>query len=1098
MIDPGSWGITLDNANRPSDYGAVIVGRSADVIAQWYGDHTNNFFVRGGNPPVAGGGGVWNSWRKLLHDGNYTSFNGIIRALGYPSAGNDWNALGNDYSNSVIKVDPSNFSGTANGPVAAASYLYGTLLNLQTNSSSQAQIYISHAGDDLIFRGGWNNNSWQRWNKVLTNQNFSSYALPLTGGTISSGGSYPLQLQTTQRYGLRVYNSSVAGLGWWLANDANTLVFHADSSGDKASLNTDGIFTTTGSFRAPIFYDNNDTAYYLDPNSTGTSLNLAGYAYIAKGIVSGQYLTLNHDQLWAQGDLHFQYSSSGNINMNYGGGYTYSHTSLRAPIFYDYNDTGYYVDPNSTSDSALRMRGGALFGPNVTWGAYLLVGGDSRNNYINSGYASVCTSNGNLHLDSGSGYSTYINFYDGVDLIVGAGDSSTVRFKVYGNDNYSYATGSMRSPIFYDSDDTGYYINPNGNSRLARLDTDELYNFGWFRNHNINTGFYNQATSTHFYSNGSASWGITGSGGNVELQFRSNHQSTIRGYVYGDTSSNFGLLNQNGSWKVRVNGGETEIYDTAYLNDMRAYIMYDRSDTAYYVDPNATSYLNVINTAGSISQQGNQVLHAGNWTNYIQPTYAGWDSYPGKDANTVSGGSWARSYFTYSNNAPATGAFVHFPADGYDLQLNSTYGSSEGFYFRTRNGDTGAFNSWRRVLVQDAWQDNKYFNSQGDISATVFYDSNNSAYYADPSATSNLYDLQLSGAKHTYLYLTPGNNYEAMIRYNGGSGSTWYVGKRVTSQLVGTESFHFYSQAAGQTVGGIDTSGNMMASGSHRAPIFYDSDNTEYYCNPWGTSNFVSLVLSGSTYFRPNSWIQFDGSYGLYWPNNNGAHLHANDLSTYTQLAIRGNRNGFSGIFDQYSAVNGFMYDSAGNGGVYREAQGRWYQYHDVGNNCTAFGTSVTNSAYNIYAPKGIYSGGRVDGTIFYDSNNTGYYADLNSTTYLYYLQSATTIRSDSDRRLKENIVPITGALAKVRLLQGCTYTRNDLADKTKVYMGMIAQDVLPIVPEVVSGSEEGKYSLGYAELVPLLNEAIKEQDLIIQTQEARIKRLESLIEKLI
>jgi hypothetical protein len=62
--------------------------------------------------------------------------------------------------------------------------------------------------------------------------------------------------------------------------------------------------------------------------------------------------------------------------------------------------------------------------------------------------------------------------------------------------------------------------------------------------------------------------------------------------------------------------------------------------------------------------------------------------------------------------------------------------------------------------------------------------------------------------------LNPGNGYEAMVRYNGGSGSGWYVGKRVTVDLVGTANFHFYSEAAGRTVAGIDTGGNFIAYGN--------------------------------------------------------------------------------------------------------------------------------------------------------------------------------------------------------------------------------------------------------------------------------------------
>jgi hypothetical protein len=74
------------------------------------------------------------------------------------------------------------------------------------------------------------------------------------------------------------------------------------------------------------------------------------------------------------------------------------------------------------------------------------------------------------------------------------------------------------------------------------------------------------------------------------------------------------------------------------------------------------------------------------------------------------------------------------------------------------------------------------------------------------------------------------------------------------------------------------------------------------------------------------------------------------------------------------------MFDGSANGGIYFEAGGRWGYYYNYANNCWGFGTSSTSSAFNIYCPTGIYSGGRVDGTIFYDSNDTSYYLDPNTT----------------------------------------------------------------------------------------------------------------------
>lgn len=80
-----------------------------------------------------------------------------------------------------------------------------------------------------------------------------------------------------------------------------------------------------------------------------------------------------------------------------------------------------------------------------------------------------------------------------------------------------------------------------------------------------------------------------------------------------------------------------------------------------------------------------------------------------------------------------------------------------------------------------------------------------------------------------------------------------------------------------------------------------------------------------------------------------------------------------------------------------------------------------------------------------------------------------------SDSRVKNNVQPITNALQKVISLRGVSYTRKDMDDKsTKI--GVIAQEVLPVLPEVVSKDDNGNYSVSYGNMVGLLIEAIKEQ----------------------
>jgi len=87
-----------------------------------------------------------------------------------------------------------------------------------------------------------------------------------------------------------------------------------------------------------------------------------------------------------------------------------------------------------------------------------------------------------------------------------------------------------------------------------------------------------------------------------------------------------------------------------------------------------------------------------------------------------------------------------------------------------------------------------------------------------------------------------------------------------------------------------------------------------------------------------------------------------------------------------------------------------------------------------------------------------------------------------SDERVKENIVTISDALNKVRSMRGVNYTRKDTEDKS-LQMGVIAQEVQKVIPEVISVREDnGHLGVAYANLVGLLIEAIKDLDKEIQT----------------
>ena len=82
-----------------------------------------------------------------------------------------------------------------------------------------------------------------------------------------------------------------------------------------------------------------------------------------------------------------------------------------------------------------------------------------------------------------------------------------------------------------------------------------------------------------------------------------------------------------------------------------------------------------------------------------------------------------------------------------------------------------------------------------------------------------------------------------------------------------------------------------------------------------------------------------------------------------------------------------------------------------------------------------------------------------------------------SDKRLKDNIQPIEGALDKVSQISGNTFDWNE--EKQNIYKGkdygVIAQEIQEVMPELVDTRDNGYLAVKYDKIVPLLIESIKE-----------------------
>jgi hypothetical protein len=106
---------------------------------------------------------------------------------------------------------------------------------------------------------------------------------------------------------------------------------------------------------------------------------------------------------------------------------------------------------------------------------------------------------------------------------------------------------------------------------------------------------------------------------------------------------------------------------------------------------------------------------------------------------------------------------------------------------------------------------------------------------------------------------------------------------------------------------------------------------------------------------------------------------------------------------------------------------------------------------------------------------------------------SATTYATSSDYRLKENVVPLTGAADRVKQLQ--VHRFNFIADPDTTVDGFLAHEAQAVVPECVTGTKDAVDADGnpvyqgidQSKLVPLLTAALQEALAEIESLRARL-----------
>jgi hypothetical protein len=616
---------------------------------------------------------------------------------------------------------------------------------------------------------------------------------------------------------------------------------------------------------------------------------------------------------------------------------------------------------------------GTLYGPNATWSAYLYVGAASNN--VASTTAQVISTDGNLHIDSGSGSKQiYMNYYSGMVTGIYGGlnmqntyitNASYIRSNtnIYTDQNYGYGLVGVYSASRYQgvfamgdsykltADGTGTgtlygiawtHTNVGGQSKSG-LGHQALFMDNGVTQTAIGSGIWTAGLITTTSYGTSANWksaydwgnhasagyltGITSGQVTGALGYTPYNSSNPNGYITGYTETNTFLGDGGaadthpGTSRLIFTGQVSSGADTLGMpanDNSNAFLNINRHPGEYnsqlgFSSNGSMYYRSFSATAINNSQAWRQVWDSGNLTNLNQLTNG-----PGYITSSALSGYATQSYVN------SQGFLTSLPSHNHDDRYYTETESDGRYAYKA-----GAAGQDFSVDKLSSYYLRNHYGVSTNHSYGMYFDNDLSTAYGifrESGAWDHPYpDLRI--AFHTGIKLGANSSYQ---------GIRFYTDYDMTTQVM---SVNNGSDPLG--AGNVYVNNSLQAGSSLRAPIFYDSQNTDYYVDPNSTSRINSTIIYGGTSGtspRLTFMTTDDGDTNKYigmvsyWTQI-GCHVNEGlrliNSNGVEQFYVRGGTSGNEAWFRGNVTASGILYASGGN-------SSNWNTAYSWGNHASA------------------------------------------------------------------------------------------------------------------------------------------------------------------